>query len=227
MRPIQFIAFPLTESLIGKSNRFLEAASARDARAGQLFVEISDELTNVLIDILLLQPLEQAHLPAVGEKLVRVCASTGAKVSHMLSGKVFLKASADELQAVANDWQANLKDFGDGKGWQVSAPLKQAFIRNAEAMLAERGSGEKFAPQDVNRVVATFEQFADALVDDVFVAYTRHIKMGMITKGLLNTGVSSVKGAIHSVMHNVLAKFGPRQMADYVDHISQFLNGHA
>lgn len=217
-----YIAFPLPDTLISKSNRFLEAVNARDSRAGALFAEASNELTDMLIQILLLEPLEQAHIGNVGEKLVRVCASTGAKVSHMLSGKLFNKAPMDELVKVADHWQKNLKDFQDGKGWRISTPIEPKFADEIEFMLAERGTTEEYIPKDMSKVVSAYEKLSDILIDDMFLGYTRHLKLGMIMNGLLNTGVSSVKSAIHSVMHNVIGSLHPKQLAEYVDHTAQF-----
>lgn len=217
-----YIAFPLPETLISKSNRFLEAVNARDHRAGALFAEASNELTDMLIDILLLEPLEQANIGNVGEKLVRICASTGAKVSHMLSGKLFNKAPMDELVKVADHWQKNLKDFQDGKGWRTSTPIDPVFAAEVEFMLAERGTSEEYVPKDMSKVVSAYEKLSDILIDDMFLGYTRHLKLGMIMNGLLNTGVSSVKSAIHSVMHNVIGSLHPKQLAEYVDHTAQF-----
>lgn len=217
-----YIAFPLPETLISKSNRFLEAVSAKDSKAGPLFAEASNELTDMLIEILLLEPLAQSNIGGMGEKLVRVCASTGAKVSHMLSGKLFNKASMDELEKVATLWQTNLKDFQDGKGWRISTPIEPKFAEEIDVMLVDRGTSEEYRPNDMGKVVNAYEQLSDILIDDMFLGYTRGLKLGMIMNGLLNTGVSSVKSAIHSVMHNVIASLHPKQLAEYVDHTAQF-----
>lgn len=217
-----YIAFPLPDTLLSKSNRFLEAVSARDSKAGTLFVEASNELTDMLIDILLLQPLEQSSVGSVGEKLVRLCANTGGKVSHMLSGKLFNKASMEELIQVAELWQSNLKDFNDGKGWRMSTPIAEAFAVEIDEMLAERGDTPEFIPKDMARVVRAYEKLSDILIDEMFLGHTRKLKLGMVMNGVLNTGVSSVKSAIHSVMHNVIGKLHPKQLAEYVDHTTQF-----
>lgn len=217
-----YIAFPLSESLISKSNRFLEAVSARDNKAGALFADASNDLTDMLIEILLLEPLQQANIGSMGEKLVRICASTGAKVSHMLSAKLFNKAPMEELDKVAAHWQANLKDFQDGKGWRISTPIAPDFAQHIENMLQERGTSEEYIPKDMSKVVSAYEQLSDILIDDMFLGYTRQLKLGMIMNGVLNTGVSSVKSAIHSVMHNVIGSLHPRQLAEYVDHTAQF-----
>lgn len=217
-----YIAFPLPETLISKSNRFLEAVSAKDSKAGPLFAEASNELTDMLIDILLLEPLKESSIGSMGEKLVRICASTGAKVSHMLSGKLFNKAPMDELVQVAALWQANLKDFQDGAGWRISTPIDSGFAVEIDEMLAERGTTEEYVPKEMARVVNAYEKLSDILIDEMFLGYTRKLKLGMIMNGLLNTGVSSVKSAIHSVMHNVIGGLHPKQLAEYVDHTAQF-----
>ncbi len=217
-----YIAFPLPDTLMSKSNRFLEAVAARDSKAGALFAEASNELTDMLIDILLLEPLQQSSIGSVGEKLVRICANTGAKVSHMLSGKLFNKAPMDELVKVAEHWQTNLKDFQDGQGWRISTPIEAQFAGEIDVMLAERGTTEEYHPKDMSKVVNAYEKLSDILIDDMFLGYTRHLKLGMIMGGLLNTGVSSVKSAIHSVMHNVIGSLHPKQLAEYVDHTAQF-----
>lgn len=217
-----YIAFPLPESLLSKSNRFLEAANARDSKAGAIFVEASNELTDMLIELLLLQPLEKSSIGNVGEKLVRICANTGGKVSHMLSSKLFTKAPMNEIAAVASHWQSNLRDFGDGKGWRMSTPIDSTFAAEIDEMLADRGTTPEYIPKDMARVVAAYEKLSDILIDDMFLGHTRHLKLGMVTSALLNTGVSSVKSAIHSVMHNVIGKLHPKQLAEYVDHTTQF-----
>ena len=104
------VGFPLSDSMQQKSNRFLEAVSARDKRAGALFLDVIEQLTTEIIDTLLVQTVTIARISTMGQKIFNVCASTGNKASSMLSAKIYKGADIAELQQVANFWQGLIKN---------------------------------------------------------------------------------------------------------------------
>jgi hypothetical protein len=217
-----FIAFPVSESLLSNSNRFFEAVTARDPVAGKIFSDIMQELTRLLIDTLLLHPMSMTKMSSMMEKVVKLCASTGMKVSGMLAGKLYDKAPWNELDKVANVWQGMLRDFGDGKGWRVGTELSGDFADRLEALLRERGTDPVYYPKDISVVVGAYEQLSDVVIDEIFLRPSSQLTIGRITDGLKRTGVSSVKAAIQSVMHNVIAKLPPEPLTGYIDYTTQF-----
>lgn len=217
-----FIAFPVSESLLSNSNRFFEAVTARDPVAGKIFSDIMQELTRLLIDTLLLHPMSMTKMSSMMEKVVKLCASTGMKVSGMLAGKLYDKAPWNELDKVANVWQGMLRDFGDGKGWRVGTELSGDFADRLEALLKERGTDPVYYPKDISVVVGAYEQLSDVVIDEIFLRPSSQLTIGRITDGLKRTGVSSVKAAIQSVMHNVIAKLPPEPLTGYIDYTTQF-----
>jgi hypothetical protein len=217
-----FIAFPVNDTLLSNSNRFFEAVAARDPIAGKLFSDIMQELTRLLIDTLLLHPMSMTKMSSMMEKVVKLCASTGMKVSGMLAGKLYDKAPWDELEKVATVWQAMLRDYGDGKGWRIGTELSAGFATRLEALLQERGTDPVYYPKDINIVVQAYEQLAEVVIDDIFLRPSSQLTIGRITDGLKRTGVSSVKAAIQSVMHNVIAKLPPEPLTGYIDYTTQF-----
>ena len=217
-----FIAFPVSDSLLANSNRFFEAVAARDPAAGKIFSEIMQELTRLLIDTLLLHPMSMTKMSSMMEKVVKLCASTGMKVSGMLAGKLYDKAPWDELEKVATVWQGMLRDFNDGKGWRIGTELTPAFAAKLEALLKERGTEPVYYPKDITIVVNAYEELSEVVIDEIFLRPSSQLTIGRITDGLKRTGVSSVKAAIQSAMHNVIAKLPPEPLTGYIDYTTQF-----
>lgn len=219
-----YIGFPTTDELRKHLNAFLEAAASGDKTAGDHFVTLIDTVTTEVIDALLLQTIEIAQLNSVSQKVINVCATTANKVSSALTAKIYRKAPLRELQEVANVWQGFLKNTNDdGSGeWYILTPIDENFAAEIDGILADKGEANAYDPSDREYTISVYDRLIDVFIQQFFLEASNKVKMGGITKKMLNMGVDSVKTAIHAVLHKVVKKLEPVPLGSYIEHTAQF-----
>ena len=219
-----YIGFPTSDVLRQHLNAFLEAAAAADNRPGDHFVTLIDTLTTEVIDALLLQTIEIAQLNSVSQKVINVCASTASKVSGALTAKIYRKAPIRELQEVANVWQGFLKNSqqDDSGDWYILTPIDASFAAEIDGILEEKGEAKAYDPTDRDYAISIYDRLMDIIIQQFFLEASNKVKMGGITKKMLNMGVDSVKAAIHGVLHKVVKKLEPVPLGSYIEHTSNF-----
>lgn len=215
------VGFPLSDSMQSKSNRFLEAIAAGDKRAGELFYDVILQLTEEVIDSLLLETIAIAQLSPMAQKVVNLCAATSNKASSMLSAKIYKGAKPADMQQVGQFWQGLLKRDDAGQ-WYLAIPVDNKLSSSLDAILAERGTGDTFEPRDREEIAARYEQLMMMIIDQFFLGPAAFVDMGMVTRKMLNLGVEGVKQAAQAVVHKVVKKLEPKPLASYVDHTTQF-----
>lgn len=215
------VGFPLSEPMQHKSNRFLEAMAARDTRAGDLFYDVILQLSDEVVDALLLQTIAIARLGSVAQKLVNVCAATSNKASSMLSAKIYKGAKVEDMQQVGAFWQGMLKTDSAGQ-WFLATPIDPQLATALDAILAEKGDAPTFEPRDREDIATKYEQLVTQIIDQFFLGPAGHVDMGMITRKMLNLGVDGVKQAGQAVIHKVVKKLEPDQLGAYVEHTTRF-----
>ena len=207
------IGFLTTDALRGKLNNFLEAVEANDKLSGPLYVEFIGELTDHIIDTLLLKMIEIAEVNNVGQKVIGFCASSSTKVSGMLTSKIYKNMSAKELIPVAKLWNGFLKNTQpDGHGdWYILTPISQEFGDALDAILAEKGDANDFSPSDLNDVMKKFDHLMQIIIDTFFLEGTKLVKIGAITTKMLTVGVDTVEKAVQAVLQKVIKPLAPTQ----------------
>lgn len=219
-----YIGFPASQALQSELNNFFEAAEAGDKTTGDHFVKFVDVLTNEVIDYLLLQTIEIAQLNSMSQKVIHMCASTSNKVSGALTSKIYRKAPGKELNAVADLWQGFLRNTekDDSGEWYILTEIEQKFAAEIDGILADKGDSATYDPADREHVISIYEQLMDIIIDQFFLEASTRVKIGGITKKMLNMGVDSVKAAIHAVLHKVVKKLEPEPLGRYIEHTTQF-----
>lgn len=219
-----YIGFKTTEELRGKLNRFLEAVKANDKAAGPLYVEFIGELTEHVIDTLLLRMVEIAEINKVGQKVIGFCASSSTKVSGMLTSKIYKKMPVKELLPVANLWNEFLKNSqADSHGeWYLLTPISNDFGQDLDAILSEKGDNTEFAPNDLNDVMQKYDQLMQIIIDTFFLEATKVVKIGAITNKMLTVGVDSVEKAVKAVLDKVIKPLEPTHFGKFVEHTENF-----
>lgn len=222
--PVPHVGFPLSAALQGKSNRFLEAVAGNDKRAGELYYEVIIQLSDEVLDALLMQTLANANLSPVAMKVVNMCATTCSKASSMLSAKIYKGAKLAEMQQVANFWQGLIKSdkAGHDANWYLASPLQPQLAAALDALLAEKGDRPDFVPADIEDMATKYDQLMNVIIDQFFLGPAAFVDMGMVTRKMLNLGVEGVKQASHAVIHKVVKKLEPAALGAYVDHTSQY-----
>lgn len=219
-----YIGFKTTEALRGKLNRFLEAVEANDKKAGPLYIEFIGELTDHVIDTLLLKMVEIAEINKVGQKVVSFCASSSTKVSGMLTSKIYKKMPVKELLPVADLWNKFLKNSqSDNHGeWYLITPISDEFGNALDAILTEKGDRSEFAPNDLNGVMKKYDQLMQIIIDTFFLESTKVVKVGAITNKMLIVGVDSVEKAVKAVLEKVIKPLEPAHFGKFVEHTENF-----
>ena len=218
------VGFPLSDAMQNKSNRFLEAIAAKDKRAGDLFYEVIMQLTEEVIDSLLLQTIAIAQMSSVAQKVVHVCASTSNKASSMLSSKIYKGAKLADLQKVGTFWQAMIRNAAtDESGqWYLATSIDNSLASALDAILAEKGDATEFSPGNIEDIAEKYEMLMMLIIDQFFLGPSQFMDMGMVTRKLLNVGVEGVKQAAKAVVHKVVKKLEPAPLAAYVNHTTQY-----
>lgn len=222
--PTPHVGFPLSPKLQALSNQFLEAASAEHSKSGEYFYEVILQLTEEVIDYLLIQTVSIAQVNSMGQKVINVCASTSNKASAMLSAKIYKKASPAEMQKVADLWQSMIKNTAaDQSGeWYLAQELDASLAHDLDDILDEKGDNAHFSPADVEAVMARYERLIEVIIDGFFLRPTESVKIGTITRKLLSVGTEGVKQAANAVIHKVVKKLEPNHLGNYVDFTTQF-----
>lgn len=218
------VGFPLSPKLQALSNTFLEAAAAGHPKSGEHFYNVIIQLTDEVIDYLLIQTVTIAQVNTVGQKVFNMCASTSNKASAMLSAKIYKKAKPAEMKQVAELWQGMIKNTeADQSGvWYLAQPIDSALAQDLDAILSEKGDQAHFEPDDVELVMARYEKLFEVIIDGFFLRPSDPVNMGTITRKLLKVGIEGVKQASNAVIHKVVKQLEPQHLGNYVDFTSQF-----
>ncbi|MEE2732436.1 MAG: hypothetical protein VYA55_16570 [Pseudomonadota bacterium] len=218
------VGFPLSPKLQALSNTFLEAAAANHPKSGEHFYNVIIQLTEEVIDYLLIQTVSIAQVNTVGQKVFSVCATTSNKASAMLSAKIYKKAKPAEMQQVAALWQSMIKNTQEDQGgvWYLVQPIDASLAGDLDAILSEKGDQPHFSPNDVELVMARYEKLFDVIIEGFFLRPSDPVNMGTITRKLLKVGVEGVKQAASAVIHKVVKHLEPQHLGNYVDFTAQF-----
>ncbi|PCJ38097.1 MAG: hypothetical protein COA99_12280 [Moraxellaceae bacterium] len=220
---VPYIGFNTTDAMRGKLTLFLDATAANDPKAGPLFVEFISVMTDHLIDTLLLEIIHIADVNKVGQKVIKLCATTAGKISTMLTGKIFKKLSPKQLAPVADLWQKfliNTEENNHGD-WYLLSPISQEYSNNMDAILEEKGDASNYEPKDLNTVMMQFDELVHIIIDSFFLTSTREVPIGTLTNKLLTSGVNTVEKGVAAVLQKVVRKFEPNQFGLFVEHMQQ------
>lgn len=218
------IGFKTSPPLLSKLNNFLSAVAANDKKAGPLYVEYIAELTDHIIETLLLKMIEIAEVNSVGQKVISFCASSSTKVSGMLTSKIYKKMSPAELKPVADLWSTFLKNTQDDNqgDWYILTPISTEFGNALDAIMEEKGDATEYTPGNLDDVMAKYDQLMQIIIDTFFLEGTKVVKIGAITKKMLVVGVETVEKAVQAVLQKVIRPLDPAPFARFVVHTEQF-----
>lgn len=218
------VGFPFSPKLQALSNQFLEASAANHPQSGAYFYDVILQLTDEVIDYLLVQTVAIAQVNSMGQKVIGMCASTSNKASAMLSAKIYKKASTADMQKVAALWQSMIKNTQpDHSGdWYLAQPLEASLAKDLDNILSEKGEASHFAPADIETVMHHYERLIEVIIDGFFLRPTESVKIGTVTRKLLQLGIEGVKQASNAVIHKVVKNLEPQHLGNYVEFTSQF-----
>lgn len=198
-------------------------ALAHNGKGGEAYVAYMGRMTDRMIGLFLLEPVEIARVSPGQRKIVDFAVDTGSKASSMLTAQIWKKISNTQLAPVARDlqamyWQAGA-DNGDEPQLFFVADAKFAgdFQTIIDACAAGRGRTE------MDLILKVLDRMVDDVLQKFFLAQTKHIDIGFLTKKALDVSIAATRSACHAVMHKVVKEFSDDQLRDFMSHYGKVL----
>lgn len=217
------IAVPATLTLQQKLDHFIDGALVKnhDDLAPQ-FIQIMNELTERVISLFLLEPAHIAQFSAVMMKLVNFTANLASKTSSSLSGQLYKKATRAQMRAIAEFFQKGLwwEPANDTHAF-ITTPVSDNFALQFRELAAACRAGKSLENREQAAILC--KVFADTLIDDLFLAPTKHLDLGMVMRKVMSVGVEGVKKAVHEMIAKVTKDVNQQQMLDFVVHYEQMI----
>lgn len=217
------IAVPATLTLQQKLDHFIDGAleKNRDDLA-PAFIQIMEELTERVVSLFLLEPAHIAQFSPVMMKLVNFTANVATKTSSSLSGQLYKKASRQQMRAVAEFFKRVLwwEPSNDTHAF-ITTDVTDDFALQFRELAAECRAGRALQYRDQAGILC--KKFADTLIDDLFLAPTRHLDLGLVMRKVLSVGVDGVKKALHEMINKVVKDVNEDQMLNFVVHYEKMI----
>ncbi|WP_111658372.1 hypothetical protein [Isoalcanivorax indicus] len=216
------VAIPANPALVNSTEDFLHAMD-HGKPAAELFITMVDRLTDRMLGLFLLEPAQMTELSGGQRKIIDFAVSTASKASSMLTRQIYKKVTNAEFAPIAKNVRAMYWSAGDDNGqhaaiaFPVSASFAEEFRRAADAAESGRGTAE------VPLISKVMDQLTDEILDNVFLAQTREVKIGFVTQKALNVGVEGSRKAIHAVNHKVLRGLSDDELKGFMGHYSQIV----
>lgn len=216
------VAIPANPALVNSTEDFLRAVS-RNGDGATAFITMVDRLTDRMLGLFLQEPAQLADLSNTQRKVIDFAVSTASKASHMLTRQIYKKVSNAEFAPIVRNVEAMYWRAGDDNGQQayISIPVDERFAndfrRAAEACEAGRGQSE------VALVAQVMDQLTNEILDNIFVAQTRLVKVGFVTQKALNIGVEGSRKALQAVNAKVLRGLSSDELQRFMGHYAEII----
>ncbi|MDX1804479.1 MAG: hypothetical protein R3292_10370 [Alcanivorax sp.] len=212
------VAIPANPALVNSTEDFLHAVEHDRKDSAEKFIHMVDHLTDRILSLFLVEPANMTELSSGQKKIIDFAVSTGGKASSMLTRQIFKKVSNQEFAPVVENVRAMYWQAGDDNDNQayISFPVDEAFAAqfHKAAVLCAEGKGT----EDLPLVTHAMGTVADLIIDEVFVANTKVVKIGFVTQKALNVGVDGSRKAVHAVNHKVLKNLSNDELKGYMAH---------
>ena len=212
------VAIPANPALVNSTEDFIHAVENDRKDSAEKFIQMADHLTDRVLSLFLVEPANMTELSGGQKKVIDFAVSTAGKASSMLTRQIFKKITNKEFAPVLANVKAMYWQAGDDNGNQahISFPVDDAFaetFRKATELCAA-GKGT----EDVALVTRAMGDVADKIIDEVFVANTKEVKVGFVTQKALNVGVDGSRKAVHAVNNKVLKDLSDAELQGYMAH---------
>ena len=182
-----------------------------------------DHLTDRILSLFLVEPANMTELSGGQKKVIDFAVSTAGKASSMLTRQIFKKVSNAEFAPVVKNVKAMYWQAGDDNDNHASIafPVEDSFaadFRKATELCAA-GKGT----EDVALVTRVMSAMSDKIIDEVFVANTKEVKIGFVTQKALNVGIDGSRKAVHAVNNKVLKDLSDDELKGYMAHYQGLL----
>lgn len=220
--PQPVIAVAANPAVDNAIEEFLHALE-HNGRGAHAYVHLMGTLTDRLIGLFMLEPVEIAKIGPTARKVVDFAVNTGSKASSVLTAQIWGKVPNRDFAPVAADlrrmyWAAG-PDNGDMPhlAFATTPAFAREFQEVIDACAAGRGTAQ------MAKVVPVLQKLSDDVIQHFFLEQTKHVDIGFITKKALNISVDGTRAAVHAVMNKVVREFNDEQLTAFMHHMGQTL----
>lgn len=217
------IAIPASLTLQQKLDHFLQVTLEKSGDgAPALYIHVVDEVTDRVLSLFLFEPAEIAQFSPVMMKVVNFASGLASKTSGSLTAQIFKKGTRDQMHNVATFWKRIIwwAPNNDVHSY-IAVPIKADFAKQFHQMADHCRAGNGKAHTDT--AMRLCKEFADILIDDLFLAPTEFMGMGMVMRKVVSVGVDAVKKAVHEMISKVIKDISEAQLAEFVYHYEKMV----
>lgn len=216
---IAIAANPALDDAIAAFRRAL----THNGRAAEAYIHLMGCMTDRMIGLFLLEPVEIAKVSPGQRRIVDFAVDTGSKASSMLTAQIWKKIGNAQFAPVARDLEAMYWPAGadNGNMPQLFYTADPAFARDYQAVIDACAAGRGRAQMDL--MLRVLDRMVDDVLQKYFLAQTKHIEIGFITKKALDVSIAATRSACQAVMHKVVKDFSDEQLRDFMSHYAQVL----
>lgn len=198
-------------------------ALAHNGKGAEAYIHLMSCLTDRIIGLFLLEPVEIAKVGATQRKIVDFAVDTGNKASSLLTAQIYRKLSNAQFQPILRDlekmyWPAGA-DNGDRP--QLHYPADTLFARNFQLVIDACAAGQ--GRTQMTLLLQVLNRMVDDMIQKFFLDQTKHVDIGFITKKALDVSVAGTRTACHAVLNKVVKEFSDEQLKDFMHHYGQSL----
>lgn len=223
-RPVIAIAVnPALEEAIQSFRHALK----HNGRGAEAYITLMARLTDRMIALFMLEAVEVAKVSPTQRKIVDFAVDTGNKASSMLTTQIYKKVSNAGFAPIARDleqlyWPAGADNDNTPQLYYTpDAAFAASYRQVVDACKAGQGRAQmELLLQVLNRMI-------DDVLDVFFLAQTKHVDIGFITRKALDMSVSGTRAACHAVMNKVVKEFSDEQLSAFMEHYAQALKQKA
>lgn len=212
------IAIPSTPALVNSTEDFINAVTHDRKDSAEKFIHMVDFLTDRVLSLFLVEPSQLMQMSNTQQKIIDFAVNTSGKASHMLTRQIFKKTTNAEFAPILASVQGMYKPADEDSGthahieFEVPDAFGERFRKACELCAAGKGR------DDVASVSTAMSDMSDLIIDELFVANTKLVKIGYVTQKALNVGVEGSRKAVHAVNKKVLRDLSNDELKGYMAH---------
>lgn len=216
-----YIGIPGSEALRVDIDRFVENIEGRVPEdQSELLVSVMERFLDEAIDTLVIGMCDAVKLQGVGRKTVNVTVATVRATCHMLSRRVLRGMKNDEVRALAahvDDLRLRAHDVNDRPVAWTAIPLETALL--AEILRLHAIIRTEPPQRHMKDTQAMLFSFMEAVVEHLYVRTLATLKLGMVSRKIVEMGYKTVHSGGHGLISHVVPQLSDEQVRDAADFI--------
>lgn len=214
------IAVPANPALDEAIEAFHRALT-HNGKGAEAYIQFMGRLTDRLIGLFLLEAVEIANVSSTQRKIVDFAVDTGSKASSLLTGQIYKKMSNAQFAGIERDLKAMYWAAGGDNSNvpQLYFAIDATFARDYQAVIDVCAAGK--GTTQIDLIVRVLDRQLEEVLQKFFLAQTKHVDIGFITKKALDVSIAGTRSACQAVMHKVVKNFNDAQLKDFMSHYAQ------